>query len=75
MLKPLSCKDFYDPVTSSTDDPAAILTPYYGADAFATHQTVASDLLGAAPFFERPESKAGIMASRNEFSSIRREGK
>lgn len=67
------CEDFDDSITSSTDNPAPVSAPHYRADPFASHESMACDLLSAAALFQGPETKACIMTRRNQFSSIRRQ--
>lgn len=45
-----SRKNLYNTITSATDDPSSVLTPDDSAYTFSTHQSMASDLLGAASF-------------------------
>ena len=58
-----SGENFDDAIPTSAYYPSTVLTPNDGANAFAAHETVAGDLLGAASFFQRPVSQTGVMAS------------
>jgi hypothetical protein len=50
-------------VSTAADDPTAVTAPDYGAYTFATHQSVACQLLGTAALLKVPEAQACVMAS------------
>lgn len=68
--KALPCKHFDDTITSCRDDETAVLAPDHATDAFAAHDAMCCDLLGANALIEGPKSNRSIMASRYCFSTI-----
>lgn len=70
----LSTEHFDDPIAACADDPSAVLTPSNAANAFAAHDAVACDFLRAGALLEGPETQACVMAGRDEFTAIGREG-
>lgn len=48
-------------VAAATHDPPRVLAPHHRAHAFAAHDPVGGDFLGAAALFERPEAEGGVV--------------
>lgn len=71
-FKKSSGKNLHYTIASATNDPAPIGTPHNGAHAFAPHMSVTDDFLRAAAFFERPETKTGVVTTRHELVTFRR---
>jgi hypothetical protein len=66
-------KNFNQTVATATHNPAAILTPDNGANAFTSHYSVARYLLRARPLLKTPETERGVVASTDKFAPIRAE--
>lgn len=61
---------FDDSIPPAADDPTAVAAPDDGADTFTAHESMAGDLLGAASFFEVPESETSVVAGGDQFTAI-----
>ena len=58
------------PISAAADNPPSVLAPHDRTNTFSAHEAVAGDFLRAAPLLERPEAKAGVMASGDEFAAV-----
>jgi hypothetical protein len=62
-------------IPASTDNPLPIRAPYNRTYAFAAHEAMASNLLGARAFLHAPEPQTCVVARGDEFPSVGGEGK